>query len=138
VPGFWAKRLDEIPTIAPDAPDDPLWYPLQHHFGISAFGVNVYAASRPGIELIGEHDETASGQEEVYVVISGSARFELDGEALTAPAVTVVAVRDPAVRRAATAVEPETHVVAVGGRAQEAFESSWRAAHFEGVPTAAG
>ena len=138
MPGFWAKRVDQIPTIGPDEPGDPVWYPLQHHFGISAFGVNVYAASRPGIELVGEHDEAASGQEEVYVVISGGARFELDGEELTAPAVTVVSVTDPGVRRAATAIEPETQIVAIGSRAQDAFASSWRADHFEGVPTAEG
>ena len=44
MPGYWVKRLDEIPLVSEDEPGDPLWYPLQHHFGFTAFGVNVYTA----------------------------------------------------------------------------------------------
>ena len=39
------KRLDEVPLVPEDEPGDPLWYPLQHHFGFTAFGVNVYTAT---------------------------------------------------------------------------------------------
>jgi hypothetical protein len=43
--------------------------PLTHHFGLNAF-----VAREQGQELVGEHDERESGQEEVYVAIGGPAR----------------------------------------------------------------
>ena len=138
MPGYWVRRLDAIPTIAPEEPDDPDWYPLQHHFALTAFGANIYTASRPGIQLLGEHDETGSGHEELYVVIAGSARFQLGGEAFDAPAVTVVAVTDPAVQRGAVAAAAGTTIVAIGAPATERFVSSWAAGHFEGIPRAGG
>jgi hypothetical protein len=138
LPGHWVRQLSAIPTIAPADENDPTWYPLQHHFGLSAFGANVYEASRAGIELVGQHDESESGQEELYIVVAGAARFTLDGGTVDAPAVTVVAITDPGVLRAATALEAGTTVMAVGGPAAERFESSWRPDHFEGVPRAGG
>jgi quercetin dioxygenase-like cupin family protein len=84
--------------------------------------------------LLGTHDETKSGQEELYLVVAGEATFTLDGETYDAPAVTVVAVPDPAVVRGATAKTADTAVVALGGEAREAFRSSWQEKWFEGAP----
>jgi len=78
-PGYWVKRLDEVPLVPTDDPDDFDWYPIQHHFGLGAFGVNAFGGE-PGIELVAEHDETESGQEEVYVVLAGAAQFTLAGD----------------------------------------------------------
>jgi hypothetical protein len=50
--------------------------------------------------------------------------------------VTVVAVPDATVVRAAKATQNGTLLVALGGPARAAFETSWRSEHFEGVPTA--
>ena len=133
--GWFSRRLEEIPRIPPDEPGDPVWYALQHHFGLTAFGVNAYVAEAGG-ELLGEHDETSSGQEELYVVVAGLARFTLDGADVDAPAITVVAVPDPAVVRAAVALEHGTTVLALGGERREAFRSSWDERHFVSVPRA--
>jgi hypothetical protein len=132
---YWVKRLDEVPLVPTDDPDDFDWYPLQHHFGLSAFGVNAFGGGA-GIELVAEHDERESGQEELYVVVRGSARFTLSGDEHDAPAVTVVAVPDPAVTRAAVATERDTIVLAVGGPSDSGFATTWRSAHFEHVPRA--
>ena len=86
--------------------------------------------------LISEHDESGSGQEELYVVLAGAAAFTLDGERIEAPAMTAVAIRDASVRRSATATQGDTILLAIGAPARDAFESTWRASHFEGVPTA--
>jgi hypothetical protein len=137
-PGYWVKRLDEIPLVPEDEAVDPVWYPLQHHFGLTAFGANVYVAREAGDGLIGDHDEAGSEQEELYLVVAGAARFTLGEEELSARAVSVVAIPDPSVRRKAVAEEPGTTVVAVGGRRQAGFESSWQPEHFESVPTAGG
>jgi hypothetical protein len=119
-----------VPT-EPDAPD---WYPLQHHFGLTAFGANVYVASSAGDELLGDHDELASDQEELYLVTAGEAGFVIDGEHFDAPAVTAVAIPEPAVQRGATAKVAGTTIVAIGGERQTEFRTSWQRRHFENVP----
>jgi hypothetical protein len=128
---YAVRRLEDVPRIEDDDPDDPEWFPLQHYFGLTAFGVNVYVASDDGGDLIASHDEVGSNQEELYLVIAGEAAFTLDGERLDVPAVSVVAVPDPAVVRRATARTAGTTVVAIGGEAQDSFRSSWQAKWFE-------
>jgi quercetin dioxygenase-like cupin family protein len=135
VPGSWVKRVDEIPLVPEDDPGDPLWHPLQHHFGFTAFGVNVYTAPEAEGSLIGDHDEAESEQEELYLVTAGSARFTIDGREMLVAAGSVVAITDPAVRRTAVAAEPGTTVVVVGGRRTPGFQSSWQPEHFESVRT---
>ena len=132
-PRFAVRKLEEVPRI-PSEPGDPAWYPLQHYFGLTAFGINVYVADADGAELLAEHDEAGSDQEELYLVTAGEAAFVVDGERFDAPAVTVVAVPDPTVRRAATANVAGTTIVAIGGKRRAAFETSWQKHHFEHVP----
>jgi len=131
---FAVRRLEDVPRIPIEEPGDPEWYPLQHYFGFTAFGANVYVASQAGGDLLGAHDETASRQEELYLVVAGEAAFTLDGETVDAPAVTVVAVPDPTVVRGATAKTAGTAVVALGGEAREEFRSSWQPKWFERAP----
>jgi hypothetical protein len=134
--GWWVRRLEEIPRIDPEEAKDPDWFPLQHHFGLTAFGINVYVARAAGDTLADEHDEKRSRHEELYYVTAGRARFTLDGEEQEAAAGTVVAVPDPAVKRAAVALEPGTTLVAIGARRQDRFRSTWGARHFKKVPRA--
>ena len=134
--GWTAKPLREVPMVDKEEAGDPDWYPIQHHFGLTAAGVNVYVAAAAGDELIGRHDETKSEQEELYLVVAGAAQFELDGEEVRAEAPFVVAVNDPTVMREAHAVAAGTMVVAFGGEPRERFDSSWESHHFEGVPRA--
>ena len=131
---FAVRRLEDVPRIPIEEPGDPEWYPLQHYFGFTAFGANVYVASEAGGDLLGAHDETASRQEELYLVVAGEAAFTLDGETVDAAAVTVVAVPDPTVVRGATAKTAGTAVVALGGEAREEFRSSWQPKWFERAP----
>jgi len=132
---YWVKRLDELPLVPTDDPDDFDWYPIQHHFDLSAFGVNGFGGAS-GTRLVAEHDETQSGQEELYVVIEGTARFIIDGEAFQASAVSLVAIPDPSVRRSAVAVEDGTLLLAIGASPGADFASTWKQANFEQVPRA--
>ena len=93
--GWQVARLDDIERRDRDIP-------VREHFGIRAFGVNAYRPGEGG-SLIGEHDETGSGQEELYVVLDGRATFEIDGETVDAPAGTFVRA-PPTGSRAAPAV----------------------------------
>jgi tetratricopeptide (TPR) repeat protein len=92
------------------------WLPLRHLLGVRAFGVNAYIGAAPGDDVVEEHTEEGLGHEELYVVITGRARFTLDDETLDAPAGTLVFLPDPAARRYAVAEEPGTTVLAVGGK----------------------
>ncbi len=129
-PRFAVHRLDEIPTV-PDADVD--WHPLQHYFGLNTFGANLFVARDPGDQLIAEHDETDSAQEELYLVLRGAVRFTFDGEARDAAAISVAAVPDVSVRRAAVALEPGATMLALGAPPGE-YASTWRPAWFESVP----
>jgi tetratricopeptide (TPR) repeat protein len=119
---YSVARLEDIEEI--DDGRSP-FRPVRHHFGITTFGVNAMTARASGDRLINEHDEAeADSTEELYVVVSGHASFELDGESHDAPAGTLVHV--PAgVTRTAFAREAGTTVLAVGGGAQgRPFEPS--------------
>jgi hypothetical protein len=133
-PRFAVRKLEEVPRI-PSEPGDPAWYPLQHYFGLTAFGINVYVADADGDELLAEHDEAGSNQEELYVVTAGDAAFLIEGERFDTPALTIVAVPDPTVRRSATAKRAGTTIVAVGGERRDAFETFWQKHHFAHVPS---
>ena len=117
---FAVARLDDIDEI-----DDGRcpFRPVRHHFGITSFGVNAMTGHSDGDRLINEHEEAEpDSSEELYVVISGHARFELDGESLEAPAGTFVHV--PAgIKRTAFAREAGTTVLAIGrGAAGRPYE----------------
>jgi tetratricopeptide (TPR) repeat protein len=97
------------------------WRPVRHHFGITSFGINAWTGHAAGDRIINEHDEEDEN-EELYVVLSGRAVFELDGERRDAPTGTFVFAR-PGVKRTAFAEEPETTLLAVGGIPGQAYDA---------------
>jgi tetratricopeptide (TPR) repeat protein len=96
------------------------WSPIRRELDVQAFGINAWTGDA-GATLVGEHDESSTGHEELYIVVAGSARFTVDREDIDAPAGTVVFVRDSAAKRKAVAAEDGTTVVSVGGKAGEAY-----------------
>jgi mannose-6-phosphate isomerase-like protein (cupin superfamily) len=109
-PKWKVARLDEIERRGS-------FIPLREQLGIHSFGINARMAGEDGT-LINEHDE-AGGQEEVYVVLDGTATFEIDGETFEAPAGTFVSVQ-PEARRSATG---DATVLALGGTVGEAYQA---------------
>jgi tetratricopeptide (TPR) repeat protein len=110
---FAVAQLEEIEEI-----DDGRcrFRPVRHHLGITTFGVTAWTARAAGDRLINEHDESddVDSGEELYLVLSGRARFELDGETVQGAQGTLVAV--PAgVTRTAFAEEAGTTLLAMGG-----------------------
>jgi quercetin dioxygenase-like cupin family protein len=124
VSAFTAVAIDEV---APETgAEGSSWFRLRKELGVRAFGVNVYGAGA-GKRVIEEHDELGSAagrHEELYVVLRGHARFELDGEEHDAPAGTAVFVRDPSVRRGAHAAEDGTLVLVAGGTPGRPYDVS--------------
>ena len=95
--------------------------PVRHHLGITAFGTNAWTAAAEGDRLMPEHQED-EGNEELYVVLRGRARFEIDGEIVDAPQGTLVFVR-PEGNRTAFAEEAGTTVLAIGGTVGQPYEA---------------
>jgi mannose-6-phosphate isomerase-like protein (cupin superfamily) len=94
--------------------------PVRHHLGITAFGTNAWTAANEGDRLLPEHRED-EGNEELYVVLRGRARFEIDGESLDASAGTLVFV-EPESNRTAFAEDAGTTVLAIGSRVGQPYE----------------
>ncbi len=117
---YRVAHLDEIDELTDGR--EP-YRPVRHYFGITSFGVTAWTGQDVGTRIINEHDEadTADGSEELYLVQSGRARFELDGESVDAPAGTFV-FAPPGVKRTAFAEEPQTTIVAVGGVPGKAYD----------------
>ena len=120
--GYTIAHLEEIDEL-----DDGRCpqRPVRHHFGITSFGISAWTGRAKGDRIINEHDEAheAARDEELYLVTTGRAVFELDGERRDAPAGTFVFV-EPEVKRTAFAEEAGTTVVAVGGVPGKAYEPS--------------
>ena len=91
--------------------------PVREHLGLHAFGVNAFTANDEGT-LINEHTESGSGQEELYLVLDGSATFEIDGETVEAPAGTFLSI-PPESKRKATG---DGTVLVIGGTSGEAYQ----------------
>jgi tetratricopeptide (TPR) repeat protein len=120
-------RVARIAEVASVVTGGVRVHAIRRELGIAAFGVNAFSAAA-GEDLIEPHDETsgggAGGHEELYVVLTGRARFGVDGQEIDAPAGTAIFVGDPLARRHAVAEEDGTTVLVVGGRVGEAFGPS--------------
>lgn len=114
-------RLDELERLGPN-PEGTIWRPVRRRFDVRAFGVNAWTGAQPGDRVI-EHHREPDGPEELYIVLTGRATFEVGDEEIDAPPGTFVFVR-PGIARGAIAAEPETTIAAVGAKAGEAYTPS--------------
>jgi hypothetical protein len=103
-------RLSDVPEVATD---EGRWQALNTRLGVTTFGVNA-VVMEPGEQVDIEHDETSSGHQEVYVVVTGRAAFSLGDAEVEAGPGDVVAVSDPAERRSYRALAPHTRIVCFG------------------------
>jgi tetratricopeptide (TPR) repeat protein len=122
---YVAVGVDEIePGAALDGTDERVRFDVRRAVGVSSFGINAFRAAAGG-QLIREHDETGLGsseQEELYVILTGAATFNVDGERVEAPTGSLVFVGNPAAKRSAVANEHGTTVLVIGGTPGKAFE----------------
>lgn len=113
-------RLQEIEESA----DEGCYYrPIRHHLGITAFGATAWTGHSAGDRIINEHDEDdPTADQELFLVLSGHAVFELDGDQVDAPAGTLV-FAPPGTKRTASAAQDKTTVIAVEGSPGKAYEA---------------
>ncbi len=118
-----AQRVLSIPEKAREGEGDRTFVGIRRTLDIGSFGVNAIRQAKAGEELVNEHDERgpgSTGQEELYVLLQGSATFTVDGEELDAPHGTALLVL-PDSKRSAVATSDETIVLVVGGVPGEAY-----------------
>lgn len=116
--GWQAAAVNEIPPVKPDWP--ATWKSVRHHFGITAFGVNAVTKDAGNV-LIPEHDESRSGQQELYFVHVGAVTATLDGETVAVPEGGLISVGPEVTRTIAAAASPTT-LLCVGGTPGAAYE----------------
>jgi hypothetical protein len=108
-PNWHVAHLDDIDRRGRDIP-------VREHLGIHSFGINAFTPREDGM-LVNEHDEAATGQEELYIVLDGNVAFEVDGEMVDARPGTLVFV-GPEARRKASG---EGTLLVVGATPGEAY-----------------
>ena len=113
-----AQRWEEFARRWPD--NDRTTHAARRYFGLTSFGCNAFSASA-GSPLIVPHDESAYGQEELYLVVEGRARFVCDGDEAELGAGEVL-VASPEVHREAYALESPTTLFLVGGLPGRPYE----------------
>lgn len=109
------RRIDELTSIhhgAVKLAGDEL--------GVEAFGLQVFDFP-PGFDQYPAHDHADDGQEEVYVVLDGSAEFEIGGERIPAERGTLVRV-PPESRRNLVAGGDGVRILAIGRAPGGAYE----------------
>jgi uncharacterized cupin superfamily protein len=112
---YTRRRIDELVAIhhgAVKLAGDEL--------GVQAFGLQVLELP-PGFDGYPEHDHAHDGQEEVYVVLAGSAELTVAGEPVAAEAGTLVRV-DAAARRTVVPGPDGVRILAIGRAPTGAYE----------------
>ncbi len=122
--GFSVAAIDDIEQGVVSS--GRVRHKVREHFGIEGFGVNAMRAVEAGSQVINEHSESnavSNGQQELYVVLKGHARFTVDGEEIDAPTGTLVFV-EPGVTRGAVAEDQDTTVLIVSGAPGVAYNQT--------------
>jgi uncharacterized cupin superfamily protein len=86
--GYTIKHRDEFESM--EGSGEATWKLARKALGTSAFGFNLVEIGPGG--QIPEHNESESGQVELYVILEGEAILRLDGEDHPAPAGTFASI----------------------------------------------
>ncbi len=121
------QPLADVPFYqGPHAIEGIRFFGVAAALGVSAWGMNVLELA-PNNEGHPDHDHAKDGQEEVYVVLSGSAELR------TAEGITALSQHDfvrvgPKVKRKLIAGNEGATVLAIGGTPGKAYEADPRLA----------
>jgi quercetin dioxygenase-like cupin family protein len=107
--GYSIVHVDDLP---PEGPGGAVRF-LRRHLGVGAFGVNWFELP-PGAEGI-EHDEEATQQEEVNIIVRGTGVYRVEGEEIPVRPGSVLRF-DPETTRVPVAGSEGMTMIAVGAR----------------------
>jgi quercetin dioxygenase-like cupin family protein len=107
---YTIKHRDEFESM--EGSGDSTWMLARKALGTSAFGFNLVEIGPGG--QIPEHDEEASGQIELYVILEGDATLRIDGDDHPAPAGTFASIEPPASRTVLNRSEAPVTAMLIG------------------------
>lgn len=111
---YTVKRIEEMEAVFGGG-----FKRARAELGVSSFGIQVLDFP-PNADRYPEHDHAESGQEEVYVVLSGEGEIDVDGERHRLDPETMVRV-GPRARRKLYSGPEGMRVVALGGVPGQAY-----------------
>ena len=114
MPGYSAKSIDELPILW-----DGFAKLVRPGLDITAFGANIM--DLPPDYSTKAHDESDSGQQELYVALQGSGSVDIDGEHLPLDAEQLVKV-DAGTARVLSSGPDGLRVLCIGGVPGRAYE----------------
>jgi mannose-6-phosphate isomerase-like protein (cupin superfamily) len=117
------SHIDDMPFEGGSSPGTE-WKPVRRIFDIGSFGTALARATEGGDTLTHDHDEVSTRHEELFLIVSGHARYRVDGEEIDAPAGSFLYVPDPATVRGVVALEAGTTMFVVGAEPGAAFTPS--------------
>jgi len=119
---YTIKHRDEFESM--EGSGEASWLLARKALGTSAFGFNLVEIA-PGGE-IPEHDESESGQVELYAILEGEAVMRLDGEEHPAPAGTFASIDPPASRTILNRSDAPVMAMLIGVQPEGGYEPmSW-------------
>jgi quercetin dioxygenase-like cupin family protein len=120
--GYTIKHRDEFESM--EGSGGSTWRLARKALGASAFGFNLVEIGPGG--GIPEHDETESGQHELYVVLEGDAVLRIAGEDHPAPAGTFASIEPPVTRTILNSSQAPVTALLIGVHPEGDFQpSSW-------------
>jgi len=119
---YTIKHRDEFESM--EGSGDSTWRLARKALGTSAFGFNLVEIDPGG--QIPEHDETGSGQVELFIVLEGDAVMRLEGEEHEAPAGTFASIEPPASRTILNRSDAPVTALLIGVQPEGGYEPmSW-------------
>lgn len=112
---YTCKRIDDMEAIYYGS-----FKRAGAELGVESFGLQILDMP-PGADQYPEHDHSSDGQEEVYVILRGSADFDVEGERVHVDPDSVI--RIPAGTKRKLLAGPEgVRVMALGGVPGKLYE----------------
>jgi quercetin dioxygenase-like cupin family protein len=119
---YTIKHRDEFEAM--EGSGEATWRLARRALGTSAFGFNLVEIAPGG--QIPEHDELASGQVELFIVLEGDAVMRLEGEDHPAPAGTFASIEPSAKRTILNRSDAPVTALLIGVKPEGGYEPmSW-------------
>jgi uncharacterized cupin superfamily protein len=120
--GYAIKRREELEAM--EGSGGSTWRLARKALGETAFGFNLVEIAPGG--QIPEHDESGSGQHELYVILEGEAVLRIGGDEHPAPAGTFASIEPALTRTILNRSEAPVTALLIGVDPEGGFEpASW-------------
>jgi hypothetical protein len=113
---YTVKRVDELEAVMGGA-----FKRARAELGVTSFGMQIIDMP-PNVDAYPEHDHATDGQEEVYMVLRGSADVDIEGERIPMDPETLLRVA-PGTSRKVLPGDDGVRILVVGGKPGAAYQA---------------